>query len=531
MAFQQYPQKLGIPSGDTAGRPAGAVEGDTYYNGELGLLEIYSNEEWIPCSAPAGIPTVVGVDVGTSRAYGNGAITITFTAGTNGGSPYGYVGTAVIGALTYTTGATTATTVTLSVGDSGTYALSGTAYNGFGTSPSSVPSNLAITTVPQAPTIGTATDKQTLNTGGELSLTFTAGNTGGKSITNYKYSTDGSTYTAFSPAQTTSPLTISGLTNGTSYTVRLKAVNDNGDSSASSASNSATPTASFSYDYLIVAGGGSGGTSEGGGGGAGGLLTSTATVTTATTYAVVVGAGGAVPGTDVAGINGGSSSFGAISATGGGGGGSTTGSTSGRDGGSGGGPRRDGAGATGGSGISGQGFRGGIGGAASYASGAGGGGAGAVGGNGSAQGGSGAPNYGDAAAGGAGGVGVASSITGTSVFYAGGGGGACYSEAGGTQGRSAGGNGGGGQGGFGGSGGAPDGLAGTENRGGGGGGGRSGSGGSGGVGGAGGSGVVILKYPDTRTISIGAGLTGTTATTGSFKVTTITAGSGNVSWS
>jgi hypothetical protein len=50
------------------------------------------------------------------------------------------------------------------------------------------------------------------------------------------------------------------------------------------------------------------------------------------------------------------------------------------------------------------------------------------------------------------------------------------------------------------------------------------------VGGNGGSGVVILRYPTARTITIGAGLTGSTATDGSFKVTTLTAGTGNVSW-
>jgi hypothetical protein len=50
-------------------------------------------------------------------------------------------------------------------------------------------------------------------------------------------------------------------------------------------------------------------------------------------------------------------------------------------------------------------------------------------------------------------------------------------------------------------------------------------------GGNGGSGVVILKYPDTYTITIGAGLTGSTASpSGGFKVSTITAGTGNVSW-
>ena len=47
---------------------------------------------------------------------------------------------------------------------------------------------------------------------------------------------------------------------------------------------------------------------------------------------------------------------------------------------------------------------------------------------------------------------------------------------------------------------------------------------------AGGSGIVIVRYPNTRTISIGAGLTGTTASVGSDTVATITAGTGNVSF-
>jgi hypothetical protein len=39
-----------------------------------------------------------------------------------------------------------------------------------------------------------------------------------------------------------------------------------------------------------------------------------------------------------------------------------------------------------------------------------------------------------------------------------------------------------------------------------------------------------LKYPDNKTITIGAGLTGSTSSAGGFKSTTITAGTGNVSW-
>ena len=85
---------------------------------------------------------------------------------------------------------------------------------------SSVVFRAADTTTPAAPTslIATAGD-------GQASISFTQGSNGGSAITNYKYSLDGTTYTALSPAATTSPVTISGLTNATSYNIYLKAVN------------------------------------------------------------------------------------------------------------------------------------------------------------------------------------------------------------------------------------------------------------------------------------------------------------------
>ena len=42
------------------------------------------------------------------------------------------------------------------------------------------------------------------------------------------------------------------------------------------------------------------------------------------------------------------------------------------------------------------------------------------------------------------------------------------------------------------------------------------------------SGIVIVTYPDSYTITIGAGLTSSTATLGSTSVTTFTAGTGNI---
>jgi hypothetical protein len=42
--------------------------------------------------------------------------------------------------------------------------------------------------------------------------------------------------------------------------------------------------------------------------------------------------------------------------------------------------------------------------------------------------------------------------------------------------------------------------------------------------------VVIIKYPDTITLTIGAGLTSSTASAGGFKTTTFTAGTDTVSF-
>lgn len=271
-------------------------------------------------------------------------------------------------------------------------------------------------------------------------------------------------------------------------------------------------------DYLVVAGGGGGGASNvSGGGGAGGFRTDTAVLlNVATNYTVTVGAGGA------SFTSGSNSVLNTITSAGGGRGGIYP-STGAANGGSGGGAgiASSGQGTAYGAGNTpavspSQGNRGGtsehvpgIGG-----SGGGGGGASAVGG-----GGTGSAPY----TGGAGGAGTASSISGSSVTYAGGGGGGGNSASGSAIGP--GGVGGGGNGGSSNPSIAP--TSGAANQGGGGGGIASGSGGAG----TGGSGVVILKYPDKFTISNpGGGLTLSTATDGEDKVTTVTAGTGNVSF-
>ena len=96
-------------------------------------------------------------------------------------------------------------------------------------------------TTPSAPVITGVTAGN-----GTLSVAFTApGSDGGAVISNYKVSTDkGSTFTAVSPAATTSPIVISGVTNGTAYTVKILAMNSAGDGAASSGV-SGTPVGNY----------------------------------------------------------------------------------------------------------------------------------------------------------------------------------------------------------------------------------------------------------------------------------------------
>ena len=337
------------------------------------------------------------------------------------------------------------------------------AVNANGDSAASASVSLTTLATPGAPTSLSATPA-TLS----VAISFTPGAQGGSAISNYQYALStngGSTYgsfTALDPADATSPITVGGLTADTSYYIKLKAVNDAGAGTESSAV-SFTTLNTVTVSYLVVAGGGTGGSYgcglwDGGGGGAGGLrgsfdvtggggaLESPLAVTRQTNVSVVVGGGG------------GNSTFSTVTSNAGGNGGNAGGGGGGGCGGAGsfGTPT-----ASGGSGTAGQGFAGG------YGAGGGGGSGSAGGGNSS-------------------GAGVTSSITGSATTYA----------------------------------------PGSYGNGGAGGSGAACSGGSN----PGSAGVVVLRYPSSFTITLGAGLGGSTSTVGTDKVTTITSGSGNVSW-
>lgn len=91
---------------------------------------------------------------------------------------------------------------------------------------------------------------------GQVSIAFTApADDGGSSITNYEYSDDGgSNWSAFSPAATSSPVVITGLTNGTSYSIKLRAVNSVGSGAESAAVSVqlGSPATEFAANETVI---------------------------------------------------------------------------------------------------------------------------------------------------------------------------------------------------------------------------------------------------------------------------------------
>jgi hypothetical protein len=194
-------------------------------------------------------------------------------------------------------------------------------------------------TIPSAPTIA-----DLIGNNQSLVILFTAPtNDGGSTITDYQYSFDGTTWS--SANTTSSPIIITGLTNGTEYDVQLRAVNSVGPGASSSAilgTPNIIQTQSFNtpldspimwiaplniyvVEYLVVGGGGGGGngfdTGGGGGGGGGMVLTGTLIITPESTYSVTVGnggTGGANTRVNNDGTDGNSSIFHTITALGGG---------------------------------------------------------------------------------------------------------------------------------------------------------------------------------------------------------------------
>jgi len=184
-----------------------------------------------PLDAPSS-PTITGVASGDAQA------TVSFTApSSDGGSAItSYTATSNPGGITGTLSQAGSGSITVTGLTNGTaYTFSVTATNAVGTSLASAVSNSVVpATIPDAPTIGTATAVI-----GEATVPFTApSSNGGSAITSYTATSSPGGITGTISQSGSGSIIVSGLTSGTAYTFTVTATNAMGTSLASAVSNS-----------------------------------------------------------------------------------------------------------------------------------------------------------------------------------------------------------------------------------------------------------------------------------------------------
>lgn len=227
----------------------GAYPGQNSTSDYVGLTESYNYYTYsgdgkrhgnVVITYSSGVP---GAPTAVNGTAANSAIDLYWTAPSSTGAAAisGYQVQYAVSPYSSWTTATdcTGTTTTCSIANltNGTgYKFRVLAKNSIGDSSySSLSQVLTPSGPPSAPTINSLTPAD-----GSLSVAFTAG-ASTATITDYEYTIDGGT-TWYSFATTSSPLTISGLANGTAYSVKIRAVNSAGPGSASN-SVSESPSA------------------------------------------------------------------------------------------------------------------------------------------------------------------------------------------------------------------------------------------------------------------------------------------------
>ncbi|PIQ30298.1 MAG: hypothetical protein COW62_12945, partial [Zetaproteobacteria bacterium CG17_big_fil_post_rev_8_21_14_2_50_50_13] len=181
---------------------------------------------------PAGLP---GAPIGVAASPGDSLADIFFSAPiSNGGSIItNYTITSTPGGLTATGAASPIQITGLTNGTAYTFTV--TATNAVGTGAASTPSIAATPMgLPGAPTAASAVAGDTTT---QISFTAPANN-GGSAITSYTVTSNPGGLTATGAA---SPITITGLTNGTAYSFTVTATNAVGTGPASAPSNAVTP--------------------------------------------------------------------------------------------------------------------------------------------------------------------------------------------------------------------------------------------------------------------------------------------------
>ena len=175
-------------------------------------------------SGPPSPPTITGV------TPSDGSLSLAFTPGASSLS-VSDVEYSLDGGTTWVSGGVTSSPLLISGLTNGTpYSVQIRAVSAAGAGAASTPATGTPSALPGAPTITNITPG---SDGTSLDVAFVPGYTGGSAITSYQYATSvGAGTNSFgswtSATGTSSPLTITGLANGTTYSVELRAVNADG---------------------------------------------------------------------------------------------------------------------------------------------------------------------------------------------------------------------------------------------------------------------------------------------------------------
>lgn len=212
----------------------GLTNGTEYTFTVITTNDVGSSSSSVP--SPVVIPsTIPTAPTNVSAVAGNTRATISFIPSFNGSAPVtSYTVTSTSGGFTATGSSSPITVTGLTNGIS--YRFTVTARNMNGISSLSSQSNLIIptTTIPDSPTsvsVSNAKNNQAV-------VSFTPpSNNGGLSITNYTVTSSPGGITS---TGSLSPITVSGLTNGTTYTFTVVATNSKGNSLPSSPSSPST---------------------------------------------------------------------------------------------------------------------------------------------------------------------------------------------------------------------------------------------------------------------------------------------------
>ena len=179
--------------------------------------------------------TVPDAPTGVSATGGHASATVSWTAPSDEGSPItGYTASDGVGQTCSTSG-TSCTVAGLTNGHSYTFTVTATNADGTGAA-SAASTSVTPSTVPDAPTGVSAAPGNRSAT-----VSWTAPSAEGSPITGYSVS-DGVGDTCSTPDGSTTSCTVSGLTNGESYSFTVTATNADGTGAASAASTGVTPS-------------------------------------------------------------------------------------------------------------------------------------------------------------------------------------------------------------------------------------------------------------------------------------------------